>query len=199
MIKEAKFVLSCDNYLKAPQPTIPEYAFIGRSNVGKSSLINMLTNHKKLAKTSSTPGKTQCLNYFIINEKWYLVDVPGYGFAKVSQTLREKFDAMVWSYMSHRENLCCVFILVDIRIEPQKSDLEMILNCGENGIPFAIIFTKADKLKNGEIAKNVTIYKNVLKQKFSELPMIFITSSESGRGKEEILEFINGINESELN
>lgn len=198
MIKDAKFILSCDNYLKGPVADKPEYAFIGRSNVGKSSLINMLTNQKKLAKTSSTPGKTQLLNYFLINETWYLVDLPGYGFAKVSKTQREKFDTMVWSYLSHRSNLCCVFILVDLRLEAQKSDLEMIINCGENGIPFAIVFTKADKLKTGEIASNVAAYKKILKLKFEELPTLFVTSAEEGRGKTELLEYIETVNAGEI-
>jgi GTP-binding protein len=194
MIKEAKFISSCDNYLKTPIPDKLEYAFIGRSNVGKSSLINMLTNQKKLAKTSSTPGKTQLINYFLINNTWYLVDLPGYGFAKVSKTQREKFDAMVWDYLTNRENLCCVFILVDLRLDAQNSDLEMILNCGENGIPFAIVFTKADKLKTGEIAKNVAAYKKILELKFEELPTLFVTSAEEGKGKDELIEFIESIN-----
>jgi GTP-binding protein len=194
MIKEAKFISSCDNYLKAPAPNMPEYAFVGRSNVGKSSLINMLTNQKKLAKTSSTPGKTQLINYFLINESWYLVDLPGYGFAKVSKEKREKWDAMVWNYLSSRENLCCVFLLIDLRIEPQKSDLEMILNLGENGIPFAIVYTKSDKLKPNEIMKNVAAYKKELLKKWEELPVLFITSSETTKGKEEIIEYIESIN-----
>lgn len=196
MIKEAKFISSCDNYLKAPEPNKPEYAFIGRSNVGKSSLINMLTNHKKLAKTSSTPGKTQLINYFMINESWYLVDLPGYGFAKVSKDMRTKWDAMIWNYLSHRENLCCVFVLIDIRLEAQKSDMQMIMDLGENGIPFALVFTKADKLKTNEIVKNIAAYKRLMKEHWEELPMMFITSSESARGKEDILEYISSINNS---
>lgn len=196
MIKEAKFISSCDNYLKAPAPNKPEYAFIGRSNVGKSSLINMLTNQKKLAKTSGTPGKTQLINYFMINESWYLVDLPGYGFAKVSRDMRTKWDAMIWNYLTNRENLCCVFILIDIRLEAQKSDMQMIMDLGENGIPFALVFTKADKLKTNEIVKNVAAYKRLMKEHWEELPMMFITSSESARGKEDILNYITSINNS---
>ena len=194
MIKEAKFISSCDNYLKAPAANKPEYAFIGRSNVGKSSLINMLTNYKKLAKTSSTPGKTQLINYFLINESWYLVDLPGYGFAKVSREKRGKWDAMVWNYLSHRENLCCVFLLIDIRIEPQKSDMQMITDLGDNGIPFAMVFTKSDKLKPNEIVRNVAAYKKLLKEKWEELPIMFISSAESGKGKDDIVQYIENIN-----
>lgn len=194
MIKEAKFISSCDNYLKAPAANKPEYAFIGRSNVGKSSLINMLTNQKKLAKTSSTPGKTQLINYFEVNDTWYLVDLPGYGFAKASKEMRGKWDLMVWNYLTSRESLCCVFLLIDIRLEAQKSDLKMITDLGENGIPFAIVFTKADKLKPNEMMRNVALYKQILKQEWEELPIMFITSAESTRGKDDLLEYIESIN-----
>ncbi len=194
MIKEAKFISSCDNYLKAPAANKPEYAFIGRSNVGKSSLINMLTNQKKLAKTSSTPGKTQLINYFEVNDTWYLVDLPGYGFAKASKEMRGKWDLMVWNYLTSRESLCCVFLLIDIRLEAQKSDLQMITNLGENGIPFAIVFTKADKLKPNEMMRNVALYKQILKQNWEELPIMFITSAESMRGKDDLLGYIESIN-----
>jgi GTP-binding protein len=196
MIKEAKFISSCDNYLKAPPANKPEYAFIGRSNVGKSSLINMLTNQKKLAKTSSTPGKTQLINYFEVNDTWYLVDLPGYGFAKASKEMRGKWDLMVWNYLTSRESLCCVFLLIDIRLEAQKSDLKMITDLGENGIPFAIVFTKADKLKPNEMMRNVALYKQILKQNWEELPIMFITSAESTRGKDDLLEYIESINNS---
>lgn len=192
-IKTARFIMSNSDVSKCPAPDKPEYAFIGRSNVGKSSLINMLTNHKKLAKTSSRPGKTQLINHFLINDEWYLVDLPGYGYAKVSKTQKNKFQAYIVDYIKKRENLYCLFVLVDSRHEPQKIDMEFITWLGENNIPFAIIFTKADKLGKNQVAKNIAYYKRQLKKQWEELPNLFITSSQTSLGKEDILSFIDNI------
>lgn len=192
-IKSAIFLMSNTSVEKCPKPDLPEFAFIGRSNVGKSSLINMITNHKKLAKTSARPGKTQLINHFLINENWYLVDLPGYGYAKVSKTQRNKFQAYISDYIIKRENLYCLFVLIDSRHEPQKIDLEFIEWLGEKGIPFSIIFTKADKLGRNKIASNVAYYKKQLLKNWEELPPIFVSSSETGMGKEEILNFIASI------
>jgi len=179
-----------------PQDTKPEYAFIGRSNVGKSSLINMLTNHKKLAKTSQTPGKTLLINHFIINKEWYLVDLPGYGFAKRSKKELARLDQMIRGYILQREQLVNVFVLVDVRLEAQAIDLEFINWLGESSVPFAIVFTKADKLTQNKVAQNVEAYKKKLSEIWEELPPIYITSSESRKGREELLQYIDDINKS---
>lgn len=193
-IKTAEFVISSPKVEGCPETTIPEYAFIGRSNVGKSSLINLLTGRKKLAKTSSTPGKTQLINHFFINEDWYLVDLPGYGWAQVSKTEKAKWKGMINDYLRQRQNLASVFVLVDIRHEPQKIDLEFIGWLGEEGIPFSIVFTKADKLGKVQIQSSVARYKRKLKETWEDLPPTFITSSSEKVGAEEILNFIEKIN-----
>lgn len=196
IIKQAEFVISNSEVAKCPKEFLPEYAFIGRSNVGKSSLINMLTGNSKLAKTSSRPGKTQLINHFKINQNWFLVDLPGYGYAKVSKKAKEKFQQFITDYFEQREQLVSSFVLVDIRHEPQKIDLEFFAYLGENGIPFAIVFTKADKLSRSRIEKNIAAYKKTLLQdQWEELPPYFITSSESGLGKENLLEYIEQINQ----
>lgn len=196
IIKQAEFVISNSEVAKCPKEFLPEYAFIGRSNVGKSSLINMLTGNSKLAKTSSRPGKTQLINHFKINQNWFLVDLPGYGYAKVSKKAKEKFQQFITDYFEQREQLVSSFVLVDIRHEPQKIDLEFFAYLGENGIPFAIVFTKADKLSRSRIEKSIATYKRILLQdQWEELPPYFITSSESGLGKENLLEYIEQINQ----
>jgi GTP-binding protein len=189
-IKNARFLMSNSEVQKCPEPTMPEFAFIGRSNVGKSSLINMLTGQKKLAKTSSRPGKTQLINHFLINEKWYLVDLPGYGYAKVSKKSKEKFQAYIVDYVLKRENLYCLFVLVDSRHELQKIDMEFINWLGEKEVPFALIFTKTDKLGTNKLAKNIAEYKEQLMEHWDELPPIFISSAEDGAGKDDILNFV---------
>lgn len=183
------------DWRKCPPPNLPEYAFIGRSNVGKSSLINMLTNNKSLAKTSSKPGKTQTINHFLINKNWYLVDLPGYGFAKTSKTNREKWQKMISDYLLFRENLQLVFVLVDARLEPQRIDIDFMNNLGESGIPFTIIFTKTDKISSGKTMSNVQKMKNVLSETWEELPIMMKSSAVSTAGKEEILNFIEEINQ----
>ncbi|MFN5325421.1 MAG: ribosome biogenesis GTP-binding protein YihA/YsxC [Bacteroidota bacterium] len=188
---KAEFISSVADYRKCPNHPNSEFAFIGRSNVGKSSLINMLADSKGLAKTSSTPGKTQTINHFIFEESWYLVDLPGYGYAKSSKSEREKWDKMVKGYLQNREQLTCVFVLVDSRLEPQKSDLEFINSLGESGIPLAIVFTKCDKLTKNQLQSNLSNYKNKLLGWWDELPPTFITSAESKAGKDEMLEFIH--------
>jgi GTP-binding protein len=196
-INTAEFIISNSEVDKCPKDFLPEYAFIGRSNVGKSSLINMLTNHKKLAKTSSKPGKTQLINHFLINKNWFLVDLPGYGYAKVSKTTKAKFQQFITDYFEQREQLVCAFVLVDIRHEPQKIDVEFINYLGESGIPFALIFTKADKIGKTIVQKNVAAYKkDLLANDWEEMPPYFITSAESQVGKDEVLQYIAGINES---
>ena len=190
-IKKAEFVKSSTREEDCPEPKIPEYAFIGRSNVGKSSLINLITSRKKLAKTSSTPGKTQLINHFIINDEWYLVDLPGYGWARVSKTAKADWKKMIDDYLINRRNLACVFVLVDIRHEAQKIDLDFINWLGEEGIPFVIVFTKEDKLSKTKIDSNLAAYNKVLKAYWEELPQRFTTSSQAGVGKEEILDFID--------
>ena len=195
-IKNAEFTLSAPMVSMCPKDTKPEYAFIGRSNVGKSSLINMLTRNKKLAKTSSTPGKTLLINHFIINKEWYLVDLPGYGFAKRSKKEVARLEQMINGYLLQREQLVNVFVLVDVRLEAQKIDLEFIEWLGQSSVPFAIVFTKADKLTQNKVAQNVAAYKKVLSETWEELPPIFITSSESRQGREEVLQYIDDINKS---
>ena len=195
-IKTAEFTLSAPTVGMCPQDTKPEYAFIGRSNVGKSSLINMLTNHKKLAKTSATPGKTLLINHFIINKEWYLVDLPGYGYAKRSKKEIEKLDQMIRGYILQREQLVNVFVLVDVRLEPQKIDLEFIEWLGVSSVPFTIVFTKADKLTANKVAQNVEAYKRKLLETWEELPPYYITSAEKRQGRDEVLDYIDSINKS---
>jgi GTP-binding protein len=192
---EAKFVKSSKALDQCPAANKPEYAFIGRSNVGKSSLINMLANNKNLAKTSQTPGKTQLINHFIADDKWFIVDLPGYGFAKVSKSDREAWEQMIYEYLSQRENLLCIFVLVDSRLEPQKIDLEFMLWLGESQLPFSIVFTKTDKLSASQLKTNVENYKKVLLEYFEEFPRFFITSSEKKVGNTEILSFIKELNQ----
>lgn len=195
-IKQAAFVVSNTQVAKCPTHKLPEYAFIGRSNVGKSSLINMLTNHKGLAKTSSKPGKTQLINHFLINKEWYLVDLPGYGYAKVSKQSKKTFQQFITDYFKKRRELVNAFVLVDIRHEPQKIDLEFMQWLGENAIPFAIVFTKADKLTEKQIQEHVTSYSEILLQQWEEMLPYFITSSENRLGKEDLLSYIETINQS---
>ena len=195
-IKKAEFSLSAPNVSLCPKDTKPEYAFIGRSNVGKSSLINMLTNNRKLAKTSSTPGKTLLINHFIINNEWYLVDLPGYGFAKRSKKEVDRLDQMIRGYILQREQLVNVFLLVDIRLEPQKIDLEFIEWLGLSSIPFSIVFTKADKLSASKCHQAVEAYKKKLSETWDELPPMFVTSAEKKDGKDEVLDYIDSINKS---
>lgn len=190
----ANFVISSPDVDKCPDPDKPEYAFIGRSNVGKSSLINMLAGRKKLAKISSTPGKTMLINHFIINEQWYLVDLPGYGFAKRSKTERTKWERMIRKYILNRTNMLTLFLLIDIRIEPQKIDLEFIDWLGISNIPFVITFTKADKLKLPQIALKVNNYKNKLSESWEDIPPMIVTSATTALGKDEVLNFIENTN-----
>jgi GTP-binding protein len=187
----AKFVTSNTDFKNCPPARYPEFAFIGRSNVGKSSLINSLTFHKGLAKTSQTPGKTQLINHFIIDEKWYLVDLPGYGFAKVSKEKRKEFEKMIFDYLIHRENLTCLFVLVDIRLKPQAVDIEFMSRMVEDEIPFYIVFTKSDKLSQKQVNESVELYKNFLLEMWDELPPLFITSAEKHVGREYILKSID--------
>jgi len=195
-ITSAEFIISNSDVSKCPNEPLPEYAFIGRSNVGKSSLINMLTNHKNLAKTSGKPGKTQLINHFKINLNWYLVDLPGYGYARVSKKTKEVFQKFITDYFETREQLVCAFVLIDIRLEAQKIDLEFINYLGETGVPFCIIFTKADKIGKVTAQKNVAAYKKkVLANGWEEMPQHFITSSSENTGKEELLNFIDNINQ----
>lgn len=195
VIKTAEFVKSSDKWQDCPEPTMPEYAFIGRSNVGKSSLINALMNHKYLAKTSGTPGKTQLINNFVINGSWSLTDLPGYGYARVSKTLRKEFEKLITNYILNRKNLVNLFVLIDSRHTPQAIDIEFIEWCGENSIPFSIVFTKADKVKPNVITKNVEHYKSELLKTWEDLPEIYVTSAEKKTGGDEILDFISKTNE----
>ncbi|MGY6562225.1 MAG: ribosome biogenesis GTP-binding protein YihA/YsxC [Luteibaculaceae bacterium] len=197
MIKQiqAEFVMSNSDYKKCPAPTLPEYAFIGRSNVGKSSLINMLTNQRGLAKTSGSPGKTQLINHFRIDNTWYLVDLPGYGYAKISKSDRAKFLKMIYSYLENRENLVCVFQLVDSRHAPQEKDLKFMQWLGEKEVPFVIVFTKTDKLSSVQLKHNIEDYKTELKKTWETLPEMFYTSSSRSTGKEEILAFVDKVNQ----
>jgi GTP-binding protein len=194
IIKSAEFVISSTDYKKCPAQPLPEYAFIGRSNVGKSSLINMLVSKKGLAKTSSQPGKTQLINHFIINDNWFLVDLPGYGFAKVSKESREKWQLFITEYLLHRENLTCVMVLVDSRLEPQKIDVEFVNKLGTDGVPFVVVFTKADKVSKTKSLSNMEKFKAEMLKTFEELPQFFITSAEESTGKDELLGFINETN-----
>lgn len=194
-IKSAQFVISNSDVAKCPTREIPEYAFIGRSNVGKSSLINMLMGQNKLAKTSGKPGKTQLINHFIINDSWYLVDLPGYGYAKTSKSNRAVFQSFITKYFFRRKQLSCAFVLIDIRLNPQKIDLDFMQKLGENGIPFCMIFTKADKIKANQINKNIAIYQGVMLQTWTEMPTYFITSATLKTGRDEVLHFIGQIND----
>jgi GTP-binding protein len=195
-IKSADFVISNTDIDKCPKERIPEYAFIGRSNVGKSSLINMLTGRKSLAKTSGKPGKTQLINHFKINDNWFLVDLPGYGYAKVSKKNRSIFAKFIYEYLEKRENLICTFVLVDSRHEPQKIDMLFMEWLGQNQIPFVIIFTKMDKLSSSQLNKNITKYKTEMLKTWEDIPQTFRSSAESGLGKSEILKFIEHTNTS---
>lgn len=195
-ITSAEFKISSPRADMCPKSDIPEYAFIGRSNVGKSSLINMLTERNKLAMTSSTPGKTMLINHFLINDSWYLVDLPGYGFAMRGKKEMEKLQNMISHYVLDREQLTCLFVLIDIRHEPQKKDLDFLEFIGENGVPFAIIFTKADKISKAKQTFNVDAYMDKLKEQWEELPPYFVTSSSSRLGRDEVLNYIDEINKS---
>lgn len=194
LIKSAEFVVSNSRVEKCPTTGFPEYAFIGRSNVGKSSLINMLTGRKGLAMTSQKPGKTQLINHFIINKEWHLVDLPGYGYARLSKDGRDGLRRMIEDYVLERRELVCLFVLLDARLEPQKIDLEFIEWLGEESVPFALVFTKADKLSKGKLSANISAYKDRLLEAWEELPPLFITSSEERTGREELLNYIEGIN-----
>lgn len=195
IIKTATFVCSNTKVSALPPPKLPEYAFIGRSNVGKSSLINMLVNQHGLAKTSQRPGKTQLINHFLINEKWYIVDLPGYGYAKVSKTSREKWEKFIRNYLTKRESLQCVFVLVDGRLDPQQIDLEFCYWLGQCGLPFTVLFTKADKQSLDKTNRQVRAFKKSLSNWFEESPPMFITSAENGTGKKEVLEYIDMVNQ----
>lgn len=195
-IKSAEFITSNSDVAQCPDKNLPEYAFIGRSNVGKSSLINMLTGRKNLAKTSGRPGKTQLINHFLINDEWYLVDLPGYGYARVSKKAKKTFQKFITQYFEKRRQLVSAFVLIDIRHEPQKIYMDFMLWLGENGVPFSMIFTKADKLKASEIEKNITEYQRQMLEYWEELPVFFTTSSPKGIGKDEILDYIEQINNS---
>lgn len=194
-ITNAEFTMSNSDYRKCPKPDKPEYAFIGRSNVGKSSLINMLTNRNSLAKTSGKPGKTQLINHFLINKEWYLADLPGYGYAKVSKKNRATFHNFTVEYLQNRKNLLCVFVLLDARIPPQKIDLEFMEYCGVKGIPFVMCFTKIDKLKPNILKTSIENYKTKMFEQWEEIPQIFISSATTKEGKYELLDFIEDINE----
>ncbi len=196
LIKSARFVISNSDVRKCPDDNKPEYAFIGRSNVGKSSLINALTGQRKLAMTSATPGKTLLINHFLVNDEWYLVDLPGYGYAKRSKSQTEQLQKIISSYVLGREQMTLLFVLIDSRHEPQKIDLEFIEWLGENGVPFAIIFTKADKLTKSALSANIETYKRRLLEEWEELPPVFVTSSESKLGRDEVLQYINEVNQS---
>ena len=195
-IKNAEFTLSAPNVAMCPRDNKPEYAFIGRSNVGKSSLINMLCRNKKLAKTSSTPGKTLLINHFIINREWYLVDLPGYGFAKRSKSEVAKLEQMIRGYILSREQLVNVFVLIDIRLEPQKIDLEFMEWLGVSSVPFSIVFTKSDKLSASKVRQNVDVYVQRMLETWEEMPPYFVTSAEKGEGRDDVLGYIEKVNQS---
>ncbi|ODS89943.1 ribosome biogenesis GTP-binding protein YihA/YsxC [Chryseobacterium lacus] len=195
MIKTTEFIKSSGKWQDCPDPVLPEYAFIGRSNVGKSSLINAMANKKDLAKTSQTPGKTQLINHFLINEEWYLTDLPGYGYAKVSKSLRKDFEKLITQYILNRTNLVNLFVLIDIRHSPQQIDLDFMQWCGESGIPFSIVFTKADKLRGNAAVKNTEEYRKKMEEFWDELPPMYITSAEKKQGGDEILSFIEKTNQ----
>ncbi|WP_300434081.1 ribosome biogenesis GTP-binding protein YihA/YsxC [Christiangramia sp.] len=194
-IKTAEFVVSNSKVDQCPNSTLPEYAFIGRSNVGKSSLINMLTGRKALAKTSAKPGKTQLINHFLINQNWHLVDLPGYGYAQVSKSTKKVFQKFITAYFEKRKQMVCAFVLIDSRHKPQPIDMEFMQWLGEHNIPFCIIFTKADKLKPKVLDKNIENYKNEMLESWVQMPEYFITSASAGMGKDEVLDYIENINE----
>jgi GTP-binding protein len=194
-IKSAAFVSSFTDYQQCPEIDIPEYAFVGRSNVGKSSLINMLLDRKNLAKTSQTPGKTQLINFFLINNSWHLVDLPGYGFAKVKKAIRKDFNRIIKDYAEFRTNLVCLFVLIDARHKPQQNDLQFMQWLGERQIPFAIIFTKTDKLKELALERNIQFYKQEMLKEWESLPDLFLTSAENKRGRDELLDYIGRLNQ----
>lgn len=198
MIQSASFVISSPDVAQCPQHNMPEYAFIGRSNVGKSSLINMICHNPKLAKTSQKPGKTLLINHFLINDQWHLVDLPGYGYAQAGQKQRDALRLMIERYCLMREQLCCLFVLVDSRHEPQAIDLQFMEWLGENEVPFAIVFTKADKLGKGRLSENVDYYKQKMLETWVELPPMFVTSSEKGVGGDELTRYIESINQDVL-
>jgi GTP-binding protein len=193
-ITSAEFVISNTDFRKCPESKLPEYAFIGRSNVGKSSLINMLTNKKGLAMTSSKPGKTLLINHFLINNNWHLVDLPGYGYATTGKKMREQLKSIIEDYILMREQLTALFLLIDVRHEPQKIDLDFMEWLGENAVPFSIVFTKMDKLSNQKAKESVKVYTEALKEQWEELPPIFTTSSEKRVGRDELLNYIEDIN-----
>lgn len=195
IIKTAEFIISNTKLSLCPDPDKPEYAFIGRSNVGKSSLINYITDHKKLAKTSGKPGKTQLINHFIINDEWYLVDLPGYGYAQTSKTNRKKWEAFITEYILHRENLMNLFVLIDARIPPQRIDLDFMEWLGEKGIPFSMVFTKIDKMSSSKLNKSLMTYKKEMMKVWEDMPMHFSTSATGKIGKETILNYIEQINQ----
>ncbi|GAB4042398.1 ribosome biogenesis GTP-binding protein YihA/YsxC [Spirosoma litoris] len=197
-VKQAEFLVSNSDAAKCPKPDRPEYAFIGRSNVGKSSLINMLTSRNSLAKISGKPGKTQLINHFIIDNEWYLVDLPGYGYAQVSKADREKFASLIDGYLKSRPNLLCIFVLVDSRIEPQKLDLDFMSNLGEQGLPFVVVFTKTEKLGPTKLQATLETYRAKLLEEWEEAPDFFVTSAVTAAGREDILSFIRPLNESYL-
>jgi GTP-binding protein len=192
-IQTAEFVISNTDYKKCPVDELPEFAFIGRSNVGKSSLINMLTNHKSLAKTSGKPGKTQLINHFVINKSWYLVDLPGYGYAKASKVQRDKWQRFIVDYLVNRKQLTNLFVLLDSRLEPQKIDLEFMNWCGEKRLPFSMVFTKIDKLSSSELQRNLGKYKKEMLKYWEALPPVFTTSSTSATGREHVLNYIGRV------
>lgn len=194
IINEAEFLQSNTSYKKCPEAILPEYAFIGRSNVGKSSLINMLVDKKNLALTSSRPGKTQLINHFVVNKKWYLVDLPGYGFAKVSKTNRATWAKMIYDYLEFRENLMLIFLLIDSRIPPQQIDLNFITKLASLGLPFVLVFTKTDKVSKNTTQNTISEYKKILAESWETLPTMFITSAEKKIGRDEVLNFIDSCN-----
>lgn len=195
IINSARFVISNTSVKKCPAEMLHEYAFIGRSNVGKSSLINMLTNKKSLAQTSSKPGKTLLINHFLINDSWHIVDLPGYGYAQRSKDSRQAIERIIQEYILNRQQMTNLFVLIDVRHKPQKIDLEFIEWLGENGVPFSIVFTKLDKLSSSAVKKSISSYCTTLREQWEELPPIFATSSEDGRGREELLDYIEQLNQ----
>ncbi|ALM49705.1 GTP-binding protein [Flavobacterium psychrophilum] len=195
-INTAEFIISNSEVSKCPKEPLPEYAFIGRSNVGKSSLINMLTGRNSLAKTSGRPGKTQLINHFKINENWFLVDLPGYGYARVSKSTKETFQKFITDYFERREQMVCAFVLIDIRLEAQKIDLEFLEYLGETEVPFCIIFTKADKISRGKVDQHIAAYrKSMLANNWAEMPQYFVTSSTEGTGRDAVLDYISEVNQ----
>lgn len=195
IIKEAKFMVSSTKVERCPKPSLPEYAFIGRSNVGKSSLINLLTDRRGLARISKTPGKTQLINHFLINDEWYLVDLPGYGFANVPVGRRKEWDRLIKNYILKRNNLVCLFVLIDPRHDPQQNDLQFMQFLGRQQVPFSLIFTKTDKLSDGELQRNLETYKKIMLKSWESLPPIFQVSALKKRGREEVLEYIEEMNQ----